>query len=54
MEIESCVTCISNSDTVYLVASNIEPSCAAKNQDSTGVIALSSGVWSTAFYQCEQ
>lgn len=29
MEIESCVTCISNSDAVYLVTNNMEPSWAA-------------------------
>lgn len=54
MEIESCVTCISNSDAVYLVTSTIEPSCAAKNQDSTEVAPFSSGFWGTAFYQYEQ
>lgn len=43
MEIESCVTCISNSDAVYLVTSNIEPNCAAKNQDSAEVAPFSSG-----------
>lgn len=53
MEIESCVTCISNSDAVYLVTSTIEPSCAAKTQDSTEVAPFSSGFWGTAFYQYE-
>lgn len=48
MEIESCITYISDFDAVYLVTSNIKPRCATKDQDSTEVIQLSSVFWDTA------
>lgn len=53
MEIESCITCISDSDTACLVTSPTEPSCATKYQDSTELILFPSVSWDKLYeYEC--